>query len=716
MGMAMRKTLLLASLVLVVTLQGVSAPAASSAEPVPRGATQAQVQETLGQPRGQFTAGDVTEWYYENGQVEFKNGRVVRVQWREIARPQDGGMTNLSAMTAVTVAGPSHAIEKTAGTADSQTRKISRLTNQLSKGKVNARREAAGKLESLADPRTWNALVKALEDTDGGVRCGALDALYRIDHQRGFDLVASIALEHRDKTFRYAAIYRLCRMHDPRVVALLILALGDPAPQNSNAAAQGLTGFREAAFQQLRAAIQDSEPGMRRNAAMGLGYFGNAAEAPLLDAVRDPDTSVRIAVVAALGKVKSDRSRDALRLLLSDKEASVRYAAENTQKAVEAIMKIEKLKEDEKLREMGKRQIAKARERRGKQRHLAILCLSGLLALLLVFRVQVLSEPPPLNLLSRILCLASGLSLCVAVIMLLVYFYPSSLSGAHVDAWILIFIWCLGTSFTVMKNLRAAWSWADEALAGKTPRDAYSHLSVDGFLFLALAMCLGIVGYRHMLDREFHMLMLTAALVLPCLIRSAVNLSQRSRVSPTVQRLLQQGASPADIPERPTGVALFSILAMGIGLLMTADGYWLITCDIPCLFVTNRPSNSEGMALIFGIFFLAVGLTSVIAGRSAYLLQESGRRLLVAFYALFCVSGVMRVNPLIWLARDALDSVASLLLMMLGMAALMIAALIYLNLPSVKKVFYSRYDVEDPDDVQRLQNQHWRWLMRLCRR
>jgi HEAT repeat protein len=670
--MAVHQTFLLVSLVFVASLRGISA-SASSTEPVPPGATQAHVQEALGQPKGQLAVGGMTTWFYEHGQIEFTNGRVNRVQWRGIAPLPERGTTNAPAPTAY------------AGPVDARTREITRLTNQLSRGHVEARWAAAEKLESLADPRTWDALVKALEDTDGGVQCKALDALCHIDPQRGFDLVASIALEHRDRTFRYAAIHRLCRMRDPRAAVILIRAIGDPASNNSSAAAEGLTYFRETALQQLRRAIQDPEPGMRRNAAMGLGCWGTAAETPLLGALQDSDASVRIAVVAALGRVKSDRSRDALRSLLSDKEASVRSAAEKTLKEMETLMETERLKKVEDLKKMEKRQIAEARERSERQRQaavgLAILCLPGLLALLFVFRVQVLNEPPPLSLFSRVLCLASGLSLCVAVVMLLVQFYPSSLSGTHVVAWVLVFLFCVCASFTVMKCLRTAWARADEALAGKMPRDAHSRLLVDGSLFLALAICLGSVGCLHLLHGQTGMLTLTAALVIPCLIQTATNLSQRSRIRATVQQLLQQDTDPEDIPERPMGVALFSVLAMGTGLALITFGYFGITSDIPGLYSN---SMSAGYGLLVGIIALVMGLPALVAGRSAYLLEESGRRLLVRFYALFCASPLLPLS---------------------------ILALLYLTSSAVKDKF--GYDLKERDgmDIARhLENRYWRWV------
>jgi hypothetical protein len=437
---------------------------------VAHGATQAQVQEALGQPKGQMSVGGMTTWIYERGQIEFKNGRAERVELRERTRQPEQRTTNTPAPAAYV------------GPVDARTREITRLTDQLFKARVNDRQAAA-----------------------------------------------------------------------------------------------------------------------------------------------------------------------------------------------------------EKLKEMEKRQIVEARERSEKHRQAAIglasLCLSGLLALLLVFRVQVLSEPPPLPLFSRVLCLASGLSLCVAVIMLLVSFVPSWLSGIHVDAWAMVFALCLCTSFTVMKMLRATWARADGALAGKTPRDACSRLSVNGFLFLALAICLGSVGYLHMLHWQIGMLTLTAAFVVPCLILSAVNLSQRSRIRATVQQFLQQDSDPEDIPERPMGVALFSILAMGTGLALITFGYCGITSVIPHMF---RSSISDGLSLFVGGIAVLLGLTPLVAGESAYLLEESGRRLLVRVYWALCV------GPLIPLG---------------------IVALIYLNRPAVKDKFC--YDIKERDGwdiAQGLQNRYWRWI------
>lgn len=132
-----------------------------------------EVSQALGPPKSMVTLGEKIVLTYPSGIVEFKQGKVVlvrlksspeeRTQSSEGARLLDQGTTNAPAPAAY------------AGPADARTREITRLTNQLSKGQVNARREAAEKLESLADPRTWDVLVKALEDTDGGVQCKALE-------------------------------------------------------------------------------------------------------------------------------------------------------------------------------------------------------------------------------------------------------------------------------------------------------------------------------------------------------------------------------------------------------------------------------------------------------------------------------------------------------------------------------------------------------------
>jgi len=679
------QALVMAGLVLVGTLCATSGRAQSAASPVARGDTQVQVSEKLGAPKSRIETGNSATWYYEQGQIEFTNGRVSQIQWRKTENPPAQGKPDISVTTAVVFARPSSAMELAAPSSRSGTINIPYFTNRLSKGSVKDRREAAEVLKTRADPNTWDSLVQALEDTDGEVRCSALDALCQIAPQRSFDMIAFIALQHPDPDFRKSAIRRLCQMNDPRVVGPLITALGDPVPENAGAAAYELSRFSRGAFPQLEVAIRNPDPGVRRNAAIALAGLGNQAEAPLLEALRDSDAGVRLAVIEALRNFRSDRARDALRLLLSDPDASVRNAAETRLKQHERLAEEERTRLIKKQQEEERRRIAEAREQRAKSRQAVIgwttLCLPGLLALVLVFRVQVLSEPPPLPLFSRILCLASALSLCGTSCSVLFHFYPSSLYGVHVDAWVLSFIFCLCASFTVMKCLRAAWTQADEALAGKTPRDAFSRLSVNGFLFLALAICLGSAGYHHMLHWQIGTLILTATLVIPCLILAGTNLSQRSRVRVMMVQSPLPDSDPEDIPERPMGVALFSILAMGIGLALITFGYFGITSDIPHMYSN---SMSAGYGLLVGIIALALGLPAVVAGRSTFLMEESGRRLLVGFYWLLCV------GPLIPLA---------------------IVALIYLTSSAVKEKF--RYDIRERDGwdiARRIENRYWRWF------
>jgi hypothetical protein len=183
----------------------------------------------------------------------------------------------------------------------------------------------------------------------------------------------------------------------------------------------------------------------------------------------------------------------------------------------------------------------------------------------------------------------------------------------------------------------------------------------------------------HLLHRQIGMVTLTVALVIPCLIQAATNLSQRRRIRAAVQQLFQQDTDPEDIPDRPMGVALFSILAMGLGLALITFGYFGITSAIPHMFDNNV---SSGLSLFVGGFAMVLGLPAVVAGTSAYLLEESGRRLLVRFYALCCV------GPLVPLA---------------------IVALLYLTSFAVKDKFH--YDLKERDgwDIARdLENRYWR--------
>ena len=119
---------------------------------------------------------------------------------------------------------------------------------------------------------------------------------------------------------------------------------------------------------------------------------------------------------------------------------------------------------------------------------------------------------------------------------------------------------------------------------------------------------------------------------------------------------------------------------MGTGLALITIGFSAITSDIPHMF----DSSSGGIDLFIGGIAILLGLTALAAGESTYLLEESGRRLLVRFYALFCASPLLPLS---------------------------IVALLYLTSFAVKDKF--RYDLKERDgmDIARhLENRYWRWV------
>lgn len=65
------------SAVVILLLLVISA--ASAADPVAVGMTTAEVLERLGQPRGRIEMGEIRWWTFENGEVRFRNDRVVEV-------------------------------------------------------------------------------------------------------------------------------------------------------------------------------------------------------------------------------------------------------------------------------------------------------------------------------------------------------------------------------------------------------------------------------------------------------------------------------------------------------------------------------------------------------------------------------------------------------------------------------------------------------------
>jgi HEAT repeat protein len=180
------------------------------------------------------------------------------------------------------------------------------VISKLKEGGVVVRKNAAGALGSIDDPRAVEALEEALRDKDTSVRGDAARALGAIGDAGAVESLKE-ALKDEAASVRRSVVVALGRISDARVVDALNVAL------------------------------KDRDALVRGNAARSLGAIGDSrAVEALVRALESEDGVVRKFVAEALGAIGDPRAVEALEEALKDEAELVRRAAAWALKQIKA--------------------------------------------------------------------------------------------------------------------------------------------------------------------------------------------------------------------------------------------------------------------------------------------------------------------------------------------------------------------------------------------
>ena len=183
---------------------------------------------------------------------------------------------------------------------------------------------ASGKGRTL-DPRTVNALMEAMKDSDKGVRETAMNVLVQMRDPRMFDPLVA-ALKDASADVREHAAFGLGQLRDARAIDPLAGALKDTNAGVREQAVFALGQLRAAAaIDAISTAVRDTNPGVREQAVFALGQIRDRRSVePLISALKDENPGVREQAAFALGQIRDARAVEALVVALKDANPGVR--------------------------------------------------------------------------------------------------------------------------------------------------------------------------------------------------------------------------------------------------------------------------------------------------------------------------------------------------------------------------------------------------------
>lgn len=207
-------------------------------------------------------------------------------------------------------------------------RTVNALMEALKDSDKDVRETAMNVLVRMRDPRMFEPLVAALKDSSADVREHAAFGLGQIRDARAIEPLAG-ALKDASASVREQAVFALGQLRASGAIDAITTALRDTSPSVREQAAFALGQIRDKrSIEALISALKDENPSVREQSAFALGQMRAAAALEaLVVALKDANPSVREQVAFALGQIGDPRAIDGLMAALKDASASVRQQA-----------------------------------------------------------------------------------------------------------------------------------------------------------------------------------------------------------------------------------------------------------------------------------------------------------------------------------------------------------------------------------------------------
>ena len=199
------------------------------------------------------------------------------------------------------------------------------LGSQIGQQVAAAQAGQTSQASATGDPKTIEALIGALNDSDPDVRQMVVTTLTRMRDPRIVTALLPL-LKDSNADVRQQVAFALARSGDARATAAVATLIDDPSADVRQQAVHMLARSRNPeALPALLKALKDSSPDVRHQAAFALGQLRSAtAVDPLLEALKDTSPDVRQQAAFALGQIRNGRAVDALMAALKDSDADVR--------------------------------------------------------------------------------------------------------------------------------------------------------------------------------------------------------------------------------------------------------------------------------------------------------------------------------------------------------------------------------------------------------